>query len=324
MNKILSAIVLFFLFEGNLIAQQKTAGSATGNIVIPISNAELGTFPYFKTLPNFKPTNDSDSITIVQNRTYFFDGKAVFTVDGQVSCQRLNIINREKKMPSEFQIIQEFDRMVATLGGIKIYQGLFPENQYKSIPNSNDLDSRHQVAPNTSSYGLYDGGVIEYVIKTPQKEVWIQLVPSSIKSGFYNLLVVEKQNALLSTNINKRNVILENLEKNSKATTNLSFELDKTTMLSESKDELLNIVAIFQTHPDWKVKIEINNALVGKPEYILALTEKRAVAMKEELIALGVKSNLIEIKGLGDTKPLVPNDTEKARQTNTRIEISKF
>lgn len=225
-----------------------------------------------------------------------------------------------KKTPSEFQIIQEFDKIVSTLVGKKIYTGKLPEDQLKKISGNDivELDSRHQVAPNA----YY--GVVEYVIKTPQKEVWVQLVPSSIGSGFYNILVVEKESLLLTTNINKQNLILKDLEKSAKAITNLYFDLDNVTLLTESKDELLNIVGIFQAHPDWKIKIEINNAPVGKPDYILALTEKRAAAIKQELIALGVKTISVEIKGLGDTKPVVSNDTEKGRQTNTRVEISKL
>jgi len=323
MNRVLFATAILLLVTTTMKGQQKTTSGTTGvaaNNTIPISNADLGTFPYFKTLPNFYPTNESDSVTIEQNRTYFFDGKTCFTIEGQVSAQRLNVHDSKKKIPSEFQIIQEFDKMISTLGGKKIYTGKLPEDQLKKISGNDivELASKHQVAPNA----YY--GVVEYVIKTPQKEVWIQLVPSSIVSDFYNILVVEKESLLLTTNINKQNLILKDLEKSAKAVTNLYFDLDNVTLLTESKDELLNIVGIFQAHPDWKIKIEINNAPVGKPDYILALTEKRAAAIKEELISLGVKSISVEIKGLGDTKPLVSNDTEKGRQTNTRVEISKL
>ncbi len=313
---------MFFFSTIFLFAQQKNTNTTTASLVssIAISNADLGIFPYFKTLPNFKPLNESDSITIQQNRTYFYDGKSYITIEGKVSAQRLNVIDREMKIPSEFQIIQEFDKLVATLGGKKIYSGKLPEEQLGKISNSDivSLASKHQIAPNA----YY--GVVEYVIKTPQKEVWIQLVPASIGSNFYNLLVVEKQSQLLTTNINKQNSILKDLEKNNKAISKLSFDLDNTTLLTESKDELLNILGVFQAHPDWKIKIEIHNAPIGKPDYILELTEKRAVAIRAELVALGVNSTSLLTKGLGDKNPMVSNDTEKGRQTNTRIEISKL
>jgi outer membrane protein OmpA-like peptidoglycan-associated protein len=322
MTRFFFTVAALLLLNTFLNAQEKKTASPSTSIYssIPVSNAELGSFPYFKTLPNFKPTNQSDSVTIEHNLTYFYDGKSFFTIEGKVSAQRLNVTDYKNKIPSEFQIIQEFDKLVLSLGGKKIYAGKLPEEQLKKISKSDivTLDSKNQVAP----YAYY--GVIEYVIKTPQKEVWIQLVPGTIKSYYYNLLVVEKQSQYLTTNINKQNSILKDLEKNNKSISKLSFELDNSILLTESKDELLNIVGVFQAHPDWKIKIEIHSAPLGKSDYVLELTEKRAASVKEELVSLGVNSASIQIIGLGDKAPLVSNDTEKGRQTNTRVEISKL
>ncbi|MFD2933637.1 OmpA family protein [Spirosoma flavum] len=322
MSNIRLAIGLFLATASIVSAQQKTAATtppATTNI-IPISKADLGTFPYFKTLPNFTPINQSDSLTIDENRTYFFDGKNYLAVDGQVSSQILSVKDDKKKIPSEFQIIQEFDKVVTTLGGKKIYAGKLPEEPLKKIAAYDlvELGSKHQVA--SSAYY----GVVEYVIKTATKEVWVQLVPSSIGSKFISLLIVEKQSQLIGLNTNKENAILKELEKNGKAISHLDFELDSAGLLTQSKDELLHIVGIFQAHPEWRLRIEVNTASVGKPEYNLSLTEKRAVALKEELVGLGVKATSVEAKGVGDTKPLGTNDTEKGRLTNTRVEIVRL
>ena len=110
-TRFLSIVILLTTVAIN--AQQKKVVSApkvASNSGVSISNADLGTFPYFKTLPRFTPT---DSITIEQNRTYFFDGKTVFTVDGKVSFQNLNLKDEVEKVPSEFQLVQEFDKLVA-------------------------------------------------------------------------------------------------------------------------------------------------------------------------------------------------------------------
>jgi outer membrane protein OmpA-like peptidoglycan-associated protein len=305
-------------------AQQKNTANQPAkqdNLFIPISKADLGIFPYFKTFPNFQVRNESDSVTIEQNRAYLFDGKKYFSVDGKVSSQSLSITDNSKKRPSEFQIIQEFDKIVTTLGGKKIYTGQLPTTLLKPIAGTDDivsLYSTHQIAP-SAHYG-----VVEYVIKTPAKEVWIQLQPYSIVSGFYTLLIVEKQEQLLTTNTNKRNVILEELQKKSNSVIEMNFAIDSAHLLTQSSDEILNIVNVFQVHPDWKLKIEVHSAPVGGPGYILSLTQKRAAAIKNQLISLGVKESAIDAKGWGDTKPLIANETEKGRLTNTRVEIIKF
>jgi OmpA-OmpF porin, OOP family len=288
---------------------------------IPISKADLGTFPYFKTLPNFKPTNSGDSLTIESNRTYFYDGEKCFSLDGRVSSQKLNVYDSDKPYASEFQIIQEFDKIVATLGGVKVFTGVIPKEAFKVIAGTDDvvaLESKYNFAP--SSYY----GVVEYVIKTAEKEVWVQLQPYSIGSKFYTLLVVEKRSTLLTINTNKKNTLLEDLEKKTDTNFSAFFETDTDKLLTESKDELLNIVGVFQKHPDWKLKINVHNAPIGKADYTLVLTQKRAEAIKKELIGLGVKPTSIDVKGMGDTKPLVPNESEKARLINTRIELVKY
>ena len=316
------AISIFLATACPLSAQQRatalTPPSTTNSI--PVTKADLGTFPYFKTLPNLAPRNQSDSLTIDQNRTYFFDGKNYLTVDGQVSSQILSVKDDTKKIPSEFQIIQEFDKVVTTLGGKKVYEGKLPEEGLKKIAAHDlvELGSTHQVA--SSAYY----GVVEYVIKTAVKEVWLQVVPATIGSKFISLLIVEKQSPLIGLNTNKENALLTELEKTGKSTSHLDFEPDNAGLLTQSKDELLTIVGIFQAHPEWKLRIEVNQASVGKPEYTLSLTEKRAAALQEALLGLGVKATSVEAKGVGDTKPLGSNDTETGRLMNTRVAIVKL
>ncbi len=285
------------------------------SLVVPVSKADLGVFPYFKTLHNFYA---NDSLNIEYNQVYFYNGKNFFTVDGKVSKQSLTIQNSDENIASEFECIREFDKVITTLGGIKVYAGKLPEEQLKAYAGNDivTLDSKSQVA------GSAFYGIVEYVIKTPEKEVWVQLEPYSLVSKFYTLLVVEKSTPLLVLNTNKRNLLLEDLEKDKKAITHLSFEPDNATLLSESKDEILSMAGIFQAHPGWKLLIECHNAPVGNTAYTLALTGKRANAIKQELMTLGVKEAAVEVKGLGDQKPLVSNDTEGGRLTNSRIEIT--
>lgn len=302
-------------------AQQKNTSNNSPKSQNGVTRAELGSFPYFKTLPNFQKRGSSDSVTIELNQVYFFDGKKYFAVEGKVSSQVLDIIDRDQKKPSEFQIIQEFDKIIATLGGKKIYSGEMPTKLLPAIAGTDDIVSlyrTHQVV-NSAHYG-----VVEYMIKTPEKEVWVQVQPYSIASSFYTLLVVEKQEKLVSLNTNKANQLLTDLEKNGKAIVALEFAADSAIIESQSKDELLSILGVLQSHPDWKLKIDVHMPSVGKAAYTQTLTQQRADEIKKQLVSLGVKATSIEAKGWGDTKPVINNETEKNRMANYRVEISKF
>jgi OmpA-OmpF porin, OOP family len=288
---------------------------------ILVSNAELGTFPYLKSLPNTYPRNSSDSVTLEQNKVYVFDGKQFQVIEGRESKQLLGIRSRDKVQYSVAQLISEYTKLITTLGGKKLFEGRLPEAGLKAIAGTSDmvdLASSGQLAPNAHM------GIVQYVIKTPQREVWVQLQPYTINSEYFGLVIIEKETKLINGNTNKENTILKELEKAGAATAHFSFEPDKDILLTESKDELLNLIGIFQKHPDWKIQLEFHSAPVGDPEYTLQLTQSRALALKNELSKLGVKPSNVESKGFGDQKPLVPNKSELARIKNTRVEIRKI
>ena len=52
------------------------------------------------------------------------------------------------------------------------------------------------------------------------------------------------------------------------------------------------------------------------------LSLKRAQAVADFLIAQGVKSNLVYVKGFGDANPVASNDTPAGRAKNRRVEIT--
>ena len=296
--------------------KKPTPTPASDSLIIPVTKADPGTFPYVKTLPNFRAT---DSSTFEHSLAYFWDGKKYREIEGKISTQNLNIDDSKVNIASEFECIQQFDKLVAALGGIRIFKGKLPEDKLKSLAGADmvELGSKGQVAP--SAYY----GVVEYVIKTPEKEVWIQLQPFSLASKFYTLLVAEKKIVMLSINTNKHNDVLEALEAGKTATLHLSFLPDEATLQSESKDEILSIVGAYQAHPTWKLAIDVFTAPVGSPEYDKTLTGKRAAQITGELQQLGINVSQITATGRGDEKPLVPNDSEKARAMNTRVEVKK-
>jgi outer membrane protein OmpA-like peptidoglycan-associated protein len=317
----LTAILLSFL-TFSVAAENEHPGKQSSpsinksdSVIIPLSNANLGTFPYFKTLKNFYA---NDSATADQNRVYFYSGTSWFPVDGKVSSQNLNVKNSNEPTVSDFGCVSEFDRVVTTLGGVRYYSGKLPEDPLKKLAGADmvELGSKGQLVKHA-----YEG-IVEYVIRTPEKEVWVQLQSHTLPSKFYTLLVVEKLNPLISLNTNKQNQILTDLEKSRKAVVSLNFEPDKANLLTSSKDRILSVLGVFQAHPDWKIKLVVYNASLGKPEITKSLTEKRADAIKTALIELGVKSTSIDAGGMGDSNPIVPNDTEQGRLTNTRMEIT--
>ncbi len=101
---------------------------------------------------------------------------------------------------------------------------------------------------------------------------------------------------------------------------NLFFPINKDKLLPESLPELMRVANIIKSN-NIKVEISGHTDNTGTKEHNLELSNKRAQAVKDFLISLGVNSELITIIGYGDTKPIAVNDTEKGKSKNRRVEL---
>jgi len=54
----------------------------------------------------------------------------------------------------------------------------------------------------------------------------------------------------------------------------------------------------------------------------LVLSTRRAATVVSFLVSQGVNPNIISAKGVGDTRPIAPNDTPQGQAQNRRIEIT--
>jgi outer membrane protein OmpA-like peptidoglycan-associated protein len=55
------------------------------------------------------------------------------------------------------------------------------------------------------------------------------------------------------------------------------------------------------------------------------LSKRRAASVKAELVkTFGVKASQMETDGLGETKPVAPNDTPVNKALNRRVEFIKL
>ena len=108
------------------------------------------------------------------------------------------------------------------------------------------------------------------------------------------------------------------------ATQGILFATGKADLQPESRPVLKEIASTLKQHADLKILIEGHTDNVGAAASNLTLSDARAAAVKAALEAdFGVDGSRITTKGLGDTKPSVPNATAAGRAQNRRVEIVK-
>ena len=103
----------------------------------------------------------------------------------------------------------------------------------------------------------------------------------------------------------------------------VNFDFDKATLRPDSDATLDQVLQLLKSEPALAVEIGGHTDNVGKPDYNLALSDRRAAAVKQWLVAHGVAAARLSSHGYGDTQPLVPNSSDDNRARNRRVELKK-
>ncbi len=105
------------------------------------------------------------------------------------------------------------------------------------------------------------------------------------------------------------------------AMNNLFFEYNKWNLLKSSFPELDRIVWLLDNYPIEQVEIAGFTDSVGKEDYNLTLSDKRANSVVDYLAKKGVSKEKMVAKGYGKQFPVASNETEEGRQQNRRVEL---
>ncbi|MGR8920029.1 MAG: OmpA family protein [Gammaproteobacteria bacterium] len=104
--------------------------------------------------------------------------------------------------------------------------------------------------------------------------------------------------------------------------TGIHFEHDKARLTPEAKGILDVGVAALERDPHVVVRIVGHTDSSGSASYNQALSERRAQAAADYLVARGIAASRLEVSGRGEQDPIAPNDTKQGRATNRRVELS--
>ncbi|MCH8319215.1 MAG: OmpA family protein, partial [Bacteroidetes bacterium] len=102
---------------------------------------------------------------------------------------------------------------------------------------------------------------------------------------------------------------------------NVNFEFDSYGAITRNLQALKYVKDVLLTCKEIKLTIIGHTDNVGPESYNQKLSEKRAKAAADYLVAVGVDQGRLTYKGYGEQKPLVPNDTKENRLLNRRVEF---
>jgi OOP family OmpA-OmpF porin len=99
----------------------------------------------------------------------------------------------------------------------------------------------------------------------------------------------------------------------------VNFGTDSTQLLPSAEIRLDEAASRLKEFVDVKLVIEGHTDSQGDANYNQRLSERRAQAAKDYLVAQGIAANRMRIVGLGETQPVADNDTADGRAENRRV-----
>jgi outer membrane protein OmpA-like peptidoglycan-associated protein len=99
------------------------------------------------------------------------------------------------------------------------------------------------------------------------------------------------------------------------------FDFDRSTLRPEALRLLDDAVTKLQANPDRNIVIEGHTCNIGKPEYNLALGERRANSVRQYLASRGIPANRMETRSYGEERPKYDNSREETRRLNRRAAL---
>ena len=260
--------------------------------VIHAQDSEFKDTPYFSGMPNFIIYDAEDNEFDSYN---FFNGKNCTTVEGK-KFKRIYTLKEDAQKSSIIQISRNYANAVRNIGGTVIFEGA-PQNAECADRNGLQM-------------------IIGKVVKDGN-EMWVEVSPG-VDGNDYYLTIVFKE--LMKQDVTASDMF-EALNRDGHLALYVNFDTGKSIIRDESKPIIEQVVQMMKSNPDLKLSIEGHTDNVGGMEFNQGLSERRANAVMEALIKLGVEPRRMRARGFGLTMPKVPNTTEENRAINRRTEF---
>jgi OOP family OmpA-OmpF porin len=309
----LSLVMALGFFPPGFSSAADEAQPAGASVVasVAISDQDPGAFPFLPALEGFAPVPPSASTWVRETdfSRYHFQPQPQQTLEVGGRFFMRHFAAAAPGSQSIEKIVESYRQLIEEKGGTMIYSGLFTGGAVDTAPRS-EQQSRQGAT---------------YLLRTPEREIWTQV---SVRGDGdeYILVVVEKGPLQLKTKPLAVSDLKRSLDESGKAVIYVNFEFDRADLRKDAKPVLDSVYALLKADPALKLSINGHTDNLGSADYNRSLSEKRAAAVREALIARGLKGKdaaRLDSAGFGPSQPIADNATEEGRARNRRVELVK-
>jgi outer membrane protein OmpA-like peptidoglycan-associated protein len=99
------------------------------------------------------------------------------------------------------------------------------------------------------------------------------------------------------------------------------FAVNSAVLRPGADSELQRVARVLRDYPETNIQIAGYTDSTGSEEYNQKLSERRAEAVRNALVGMGVNASRLTVIGYGESRPIASNATESGRQQNRRVEV---
>jgi len=104
----------------------------------------------------------------------------------------------------------------------------------------------------------------------------------------------------------------------------VNFHFDSDELTDQSMVILDNIARALLNHPDLHLQVAGHTDAEGIDDFNLDLSTRRALTVRDYLVAHGVNAEQMTSQGFGEQRPVAGNDSTEGRAANRRVELLRI
>jgi OOP family OmpA-OmpF porin len=278
---------------------------------VPVRTAPLPPFPYLA-----YPAELNKSHYFGEHANFdavsFIVGKQLHSVEGKV--EQRGFYNKDANM-SRMAAQRNYEAALTGLGAVKV-STVAATDQALIAANGKEDDMRKKLRIPDQSMS-HD----TYVLRTPDKNIWVALMFSDERSGF---VVVEEKVMQQSVTLVTANTMRTELAAKGHIPLYINFDTDKATIRADGKPAVDEITTLLKNDATLKLSIEGHTDNSGDAKHNLDLSRQRADAVVQQLVASGIDASRLKSAGRGAATPLADNKDDAGRAKNRRVELVKL
>lgn len=321
--------------ENAPVAQQaETALPAFDLNAIPLSKIQLDSanFPYIK-LPEGLVADAAAKLPELSKFPFFAQGSTQWVEGAKFAAQAFGAAEGKTFTPADVQ--KHFADEIQKLGGVQVSADAIPADVLATW-------EKEGVAKEFLDKFKAEGAqAFTYLIRNTDRNVWVNLLtnaqggqyvvaeqavtpPADAKPTDDKATTEEKpadtKAPEVETTVDSE-VLKNELAKDGKIELGIKFVTGKADIDPASKAQIAEIAEYLKANADIKLEVNGHTDNTGKADLNKTLSESRAKAVVNALVADGVPADRLKAQGFGDTQPIADNATDEGKIKNRRVEL---